>query len=643
MRTRTWLFLLLIITLTACGPAAPSPITPTPDLTASSPAATATPSPAPALTLPSPTLSSTTLSFSPTSSATTADNPSADLIFTNGNLITIADLNPHARAIAIQGNKILAVGSDEEISRFQDDHTLVVDLAGRTLMPGFVDTHNHLAFEAHGNPETFKELQATAIRQGMTTSTQMGVKPDLLEQMKAFDQSGLMKMRWNTYLSYNTNCGDPDDPDWYKTYRQGEDLSAHIRNQGVKIFADGGSCKVPAVSFEYPGGYGQGDLYMTQSEMTAVIQDAQGSGHQVAMHALGDRAIEETQNAIAAALNGAPNTLRHRIEHNAVLHDTLLPRYNQIGIVPILFGSYPTCWRTNATSQFKYAVPVSLGGWEWPWRLLLDANPGLKAAWHSDFPVFPAINPLMDLYGFVTRAQVADDGGICQAPDWLKQGAITVDEALRIMTLNSAYALFREGEVGSLEAGKLADLIILSDDPEKVPPETLKDLHVLMTMIDGQMEYCAPGSEALCPTIPSAQTGTAPTVSAQVGSLTVTASAALPDQPAKNAVDGSLDTWWSAGLDAPQWIQIDLGASSTVSAIRLVVSQYPEGDTSHQIWVGADENQLTLVHTFDGFTKDLDALEFTPPAPLTGIRYMRIVTTLSPSWVSWREIEIRTP
>jgi len=211
-------------------------------------------------------------------------------------------------------------------------------------------------------------------------------------------------------------------------------------------------------------------------------------------HALGDRAVEEAQNAIAAALGGSPNTYRHRIEHHAVLRDELLPSYNGIGIVPVLFGSYAICLRIHPTQQFKYAVPVELRTWEWPWRKLLDANPGIKAAWHSDFPVFPEISPMAHLYGFVTRNQVDTDGSLCEAPDWLKAGAITVQEVLPIMTINAAYAIFRDDEVGSLEPGKLADLIILSENPLQVESEALKDIQVLMTMIGGEVEYCAVGA-----------------------------------------------------------------------------------------------------------------------------------------------------
>ena len=99
----------------------------------------------------------------------------------------------------------------------------------------------------------------------------------------------------------------------------------------------------------------------------------------------------------------------------------------------------------------------------------------------------------------VTRKEVNTDGSICDPPDWLKAGALRVDEALPMMTINSAYALFFENEVGSLKADKLADLVIPSDNPLQVEPDRIKDIQMLLTMIGGKTEYCAAGSESLCP------------------------------------------------------------------------------------------------------------------------------------------------
>ena len=124
---------------------------------------------------------------------------------------------------------------------------------------------------------------------------------------------------------------------------------------------------------------------------------------------------------------------------------------------------------------------------------------------------------------------------------------------------------------------------------------------------------------------------------------TVTVSGALPDQPQGQAVDGDPNTQWSSGAYPPQWILIDLGATYTIGEIRLTVGQWPAGDTVHQIWVGRTQDSMQLVQEFKGHEYDYDVLNFVPSTPLQNIRYVRIDTSESPSWVSWREIEVLAP
>jgi hypothetical protein len=137
--------------------------------------------------------------------------------------------------------------------------------------------------------------------------------------------------------------------------------------------------------------------------------------------------------------------------------------------------------------------------YEWPWRDLLDANPDLHVAWHGDFPWVGPINPFLHLFNLVTRQALREDGSICEPPPWQLSQTITVEEALPMMTSGSAFALFRETEVGSLEPGKLADLIVISANPFSIDVDELKDIEVRMTMIGGEVLFCAPGHEAICP------------------------------------------------------------------------------------------------------------------------------------------------
>lgn len=107
--------------------------------------------------------------------------------------------------------------------------------------------------------------------------------------------------------------------------------------------------------------------------------------------------------------------------------------------------------------------------------------------------------PLDDLYSLVTRNEVGEDGRVCEAPDWQKAHTVTVAEALPMMTINAAYALFRDEEVGSLEPGKYADLIVVTGNPMAIEPEGIRELNVALTMIGGRVVYCAADDRAFCP------------------------------------------------------------------------------------------------------------------------------------------------
>lgn len=573
----------------------------------------------------------------PSQTAPFVVNEESDIIFYNGVVLTMNAGQPAAQAVAVQGNRILAVGSNEEVLSLQNDHTQVIDLGGLTLMPGFVDAHSHLFGDNFLWEQDPLPDQQLAIEYGVTTTAEFYVDQALLDHLITLADAGKLQMRVNTYLLYTTSCGDLMG-DWWKAYQPNQQIAPNLYVRGLKIFTDGGSCKIPAMSVDYPGGLGKGDLFFTQDQLNQIVAEVQAAGFQAAIHAAGDRALEQAQNAIAFALNGQPNTYRHRIEHNATIRPELLPRYSEIGIVPVIFGTYITCARTTGETKFKYLLSPEYGAWDWPWRALVDAAPDLPIAWQADYHVFGTINPLYHMWGMVTRQEVNTDGSICEPPDWVKAGALRIEEVLPMMTRNSAYALFFDNEVGTLQPGKFADMVILSDNPLTVESDSLKNIAVLMTMIGGQVEYCAAGSESLCP--PAPPSDLEPGATSPASFSTVTTSAELLDSPASNAVDGNADTIWNSGGDPEQWIMIDLGDTISLSAIRLTVSQYPEGDTVHQIWVGTDPDSLTLLHEFSGFTNDGDLLEFVPVIPPTNIQFIKIITTQSPSWVAWREIEV---
>ena len=417
-------------------------------------------------------------------------NEAPSTIFHNGVIITMNAEQPIVEAIAVRGEKIAALGSSQEILALQDSQTTVIDLGGRTLMPGFVDAHTHILNDARSQGLSLDQAQALALRNGITTLGDLYIDEPFLREIQAFADRGELRVRTNLYLVANTNCGVARGR-WYEKYAPTREPGEMLRIAGVKIFTDGGSCGGVALSFELEPGHGHGDLWLAQEELDEWVAALQAAGYQVAIHAIGDRAVEQAQQSLALALDGAPNTYRHRVEHISVLRPELIPRFGELGILPVLSGEYPSC------TPFGPPLPEEYQEWEWPWRSLRSANPGLPIAWHSDYP-FQTTNPFVHLYGFVTRSDVFQTY-TCPGGDWLLDDTLTVQDALSIMTIESAYTLFRDAEVGSLEPGKYADMIVVSDNPLAAPEQDLKSLKVLATMVGGRFEYCNPRNSELCP------------------------------------------------------------------------------------------------------------------------------------------------
>ena len=197
---------------------------------------------------------------------------------------------------------------------------------------------------------------------------------------------------------------------------------------------------------------------MGPNELARVLSQLDAMGLQAAVHALGDRAVENALHAIESVLDGAPNDLRHRIEHNMFIRPDLLARYGEVGAVPAIWASEACTIRNESYRDSEGRLTHRWGGpdthpWINPWRSLLDANPGLPVAFHSDMS-WGEPGPVAHLYSLVTRNEVfLDESPICEAPDWLVHESIGVEEALRTMTTGAAYALHVGGEGGLAEGG----------------------------------------------------------------------------------------------------------------------------------------------------------------------------------------------
>ncbi|MEX0863977.1 MAG: amidohydrolase family protein [Acidimicrobiia bacterium] len=577
---------------------------------------TATPEPTTTTGGPAPTSAPTTTTSPP---VTTLTDP-AEVVFTNAQIITMDPENSTAEALAVDGDRIRAVGDRSTIDQFVGDETRVFDLQGLTVLPGLVDAHSHF-FES-GDPSIQDQ---EILSNGITTTAELHVTPELLETIRGYAGSGELRVRTSVYLVHTDSCGNRQG-DWWKEHPPTREPGEMLRIGGIKVFADGGSCNVPAVSFTYPNG-SSGDLYFTVDEMEAILREIEAEGHQAAVHALGDRALATVLDAMERVMAGGPNPLRHRIDHNAVVPPELYGRHQEAGVVALLSGAFRTCFLTQADSSYLYRTPEEYVGWEWPWRQLLDSNPETVFAWHADYPALPATLG-ENLAGFVTRVE-----GDCQPLSEMAAGTVTVEEAIEMMTLGSAYALDRDEEVGSLEPGKYADLVVLNQNPMNLDPQELGGTEALMTVVGGNVEFCRQGQELLCEVDPGYEQG--------LEGLTVTASSSRDEHVPERALDGSIqgESFWSSGTDPPGWIQVDFDEPATLLGLRFTVFQNPESDTLHVLKLRI-EGEWVEVERFETFTATGDVLGWLPDGPVADVEGFRMTTLQSLSWPEWYEIEI---
>jgi predicted amidohydrolase YtcJ len=554
------------------------------------------------------------------------------MVIRGGAVLTMVGEQPLAEGVAIRGNEIVAVGGGAEIDALMGPDTTVIDIDGKAVIPGFVDAHSHYYGTALSSGEDLTDIQDQMLAAGVTTVGEAAVDEGLLSEMQRLDGEGLLRVRSSLYLLADTACGDLTG-DWQLDTPPTRERGERLRIGGIKLFTDGGSCNAPAVSYEHDL-FGNGHLYFTADELADLIRPYDEAGYQVLVHALGDRAVEATLAGLKLVIAESGNPLRHRIDHNAVVRPEVRDDYDDVGAVAVIFGSFGTCAYLGLDDRFQFSTPIEYQEWEWPWRDLLDQNPNTVFAWHGDYPVFSDSGPIANIVGFVTRSQTLEDGTQCKPEPYHAKHAISVEEALQVMTAGSAYALDRDTEVGSVEVGKLADLVVLSADPRVVPPGALAELTIDMTILDGEVVHCgAAVFDAFCGSDVSE-----PPTSEPSGSEP-SASASLSTNPPAFAVDDNLETHWGAGADAPQWIEIPLDREQRVVSVRLVVDQFPAGPTTHLVFGRRAGGEMVLLAEHTADTEMFEVLEVPIDDP-TEVVAIRIETIESPSWVAWREIDI---
>jgi predicted amidohydrolase YtcJ len=259
--------------------------------------------------------------------------------------------------------------------------------------------------------------------------------------------------------------------------------SDFLKLGAVKAFTDGSLGSRTAWFFgdfsDDPGNHGL-PLPMMQppSKMEAAVQGANAAGIQLAVHAIGDRANSEILDIFTRV--GGPDAAarRFRIEHAQHVRPQDFERFGKLGVIASMQPYHAIDdgrWAEKRIGRERAASSYA-------WRSMLDA--GAHLAFGTDWPVAP-LNPLLGIYAAVTRATL--DG---KNPNgWFPEQKLKLEEALSAYTAGSAYAAFQETEKGTISAGKLADLVVLSDDLFSIPLEKIKDARVVMTMVGGQVVY----------------------------------------------------------------------------------------------------------------------------------------------------------
>ncbi|MCC5863868.1 MAG: amidohydrolase [Wenzhouxiangella sp.] len=213
------------------------------------------------------------------------------------------------------------------------------------------------------------------------------------------------------------------------------------------------------------------------NELAETARIAVAHGFQLNTHAIGDRgnreALDVYENVLTQQLD---DDLRWRIEHAQNLHPDEVPRFAKLGVIASMQG-------IHATSDGPW-VPQRLGEERarrkaYVWRSLLDA--GATICNGTDAPVEP-LSPIASLAASITRLMANDE-------QFFPEQAMTREEALRSYTIDCARAVFEEELLGSISAGKLADLVVLSDNPLTVSEDELPNLEVELTLLDGQIRY----------------------------------------------------------------------------------------------------------------------------------------------------------
>ena len=522
-----------------------------------------------------------------------------EIILHNANIYTSNPGSPKAQAVAISNGKIIAVGSDSDILHLAGSTTRKINIGGKTITPGFIDTHSHPAYSGNGHLRNVDcDLRSIkAIQQALKTESLKKAPGDWISGFK-YDDTKTAEGRYITRYDLDEITSDhpikiehrgghtaytnsmalklakidrttPDPPggqiirdengeptgllkenavdlvdqlipneftakdrqagvklfsemisksgitsvtDAYGTL---EDLKAYqdayaanelvsriycmigyfsidemiargsktgdgdswLRLGGMKLTCDGSiSERTARLSEPYIGRPNDfGIIVMDEEELYSYAIKAHKANWQIGIHANGDVGIDKSLNVFERVQKEFPRQdPRFRLEHCTVVNAELIQRIKKLNAIPCPFSTYVYFHGEKMVNYGKERLENMFAV-----KSFLDA--GINVTQTSDYPPGP-FEPMMAIQSSVTRTDMS--GNV-----WGASQKISVEEAIKVGTINGAYASYEENIKGSLETGKLADLVVLEKDPAKVDPTTIIDIKIERTMVDGKWIY----------------------------------------------------------------------------------------------------------------------------------------------------------
>jgi predicted amidohydrolase YtcJ len=346
-------------------------------------------------------------------------------------------------------------------------------------------------------PVPSREKKLKALRAGLKQANELGItRVHVMGGVNVgagdvADADLLDELRRNNELTVRFYLGYRFDPPEVTAHQLDEIEQARKRYHddwiaagGVKFFLDGVIETHTAAMLEpYSNAPSlSGSLLWDPDKYKAFVAELDRRGIQIFTHAIGDRAIRLALDAYqnAATQNGTKDA-RHRVEHIEDPSAADIPRFGQLGVIASMqpLHAYPD---DDTLKSWLPSVGPERATRAWPWRSIQAA--GGVLAFGSDWPVV-TLSPWPGLQNAVTR-QTTDgepQGG------WIPSESISIADAVKGYTLNAAFAGHREKTEGSIELGKLADLIIVSQNVFEIDPHHLVDTKVIMTMVGGRVVY----------------------------------------------------------------------------------------------------------------------------------------------------------